>query len=234
MHRFQWLEDKGLAVAAISEREDGDCGFKADYAGLARKQLCESLNLDSNKLVCLRQVHGNTVVQVHAEDAGKGAQNRESALADADGLITNQPGIPLGISVADCVPLWLYDPVTQSGGVVHAGRQSTYHNIAKATVGALKIHFSVDPLNLYVCIGPSAGPERYEVSQEIAQDFQDSGYPVHGRTLDLWATNQQQLCEAGLVADNIEVMGYCTLSGDRFFSYRSGDDTARNLALFSL
>ncbi len=234
MQRFSWLEEKGLPVAALSDRSDGDCGFKADDGGANRKKLCTALDLDSASLVCIRQVHGTEVIPVQPEYAGRGAIHADTALAEADGLITRTPGIPLGISVADCVPLWLYDPTTHSGGVVHAGRNSTFENIAQSAVSALHTGYGVDPGDLFAVIGPSAGPESYEVSTEIAQSWADTGYPVYGRRLDLWATNQQQLEAAGLSRDHILVTGHCTIRDGRFFSYRGGDATSRNLALFCL
>mgnify|MGYP006277409031 CR=1 FL=1 len=223
----------GLRAAAMSGRSDGDCVLGRSSEA-ARRAFLAAQGLDPDRLVCPKQVHGVEVAIARKEDAGKGAFGPENALALADAVITNVPGLPIGITVADCVPVALYDPVRKAIGLAHAGREGTVQHIAAATVRAMTSAHGCDPAELLAYIGPSAGPCCYEVSEALAAAFTASGGPTQGRHLDLWQANRHQLRAAGLSDTNITVAGTCTICTDRFFSYRRENTPARNLMVLCL
>lgn len=231
MTRFDWLEQRGAAMALMSGVEDGDCGWDGCATGTRAAFLARSA-VAADKLVVLRQCHGDRIWPVGPEEAGQGARNRESALGDGDGLITNTPGIPLGINIADCVPLLLC-----GGGAVaavHAGRVGTELGIARRAVSALQSTYEVEPSSLFALIGPSAGPCCYQVGPDILEKAQSLGLSVVGDHLDLWASNRRQLIEAGVPASQIQVTGHCTLCNPGFFSYRARGTAERNMAVIML
>ena len=117
------------------------------------------------------------------------AANWAEALPETDGLITNVPEVPLVILVADCVPLYLFDPVQRVAGLVHAGRQGTFDNIAGTAIANMRAAYGTHPRDVHAVIGPSAGPDAYEVSESMANDWRDAGLPANGRLLDLWRAN---------------------------------------------
>lgn len=156
------------------------------------------------------------------------------AFPETDVIVTDVPGLPLGVTVADCVPVWLFDPVTQSGGLVHAGRAGTFRNAVGAALESINDAYGADPGNVHALIGPSAGPNAYEVSEEIAKEFAKAGYPVQGRLLDLWEANAMQLERAGVPRSQIDVCGICTITDGRFHSHRAHANGMRNLALLVL
>lgn len=223
MLRFSTLEDLGLSIAAMSEKSDGDCAHLD-----ARRRVCEAAGASFDRLVLLKQVHGDIVLSAERVRRN-GAGPREG-----DGLITREPSLPIGVLVADCVPVYLFDPVKRAGGIVHAGRAGTYSRIAESAIHALEREQRVNAGDVHALIGPSAGPCCYEVSTEIARDFEVAGLPVSGRYLDLWQANVLQLEGCGVPPTQIEVAGICTLCDGRFHSHRRNADGRRNLALLAL
>lgn len=217
----------------MSGSAEGDCALRADTQAQRSAFLC-NLDLDPARLTCPRQVHGIGVALAAHADAGKGAFGPENALAEADAIITNTPGLPIGITVADCVPIALYDPAHNAIGLAHAGRDGTLHDIAAATVRAMQQALASRPQDILAFIGPSAGPCCYEVSEDLADQFTGAGLPAQGRHLDLWAANRQQLQSAGLAPKNITTAHLCTICGTGFHSYRQHKTIARNLMVLCL
>lgn len=233
MLRFDAQERAGLRAGAISGRVDGDCVLGRSSEAARRAFLAE-LGLEAERLVCPKQVHGAVVVTATAENAGQGAFGPENAIALADAIITDVPGLPIGITVADCVPVALFDPVRRAIGLAHAGREGTVLQIAAATVQAMQSAYGCVPADLLAIVGPSAGPCCYEVSEELAIAFAAAGGPVQGRRLDLWGANAMQLTRAGVPASRISASGICTICGTDFFSFRREKTTARNLGVLCL
>jgi copper oxidase (laccase) domain-containing protein len=91
--------------------------------------------------------------------------------------------------------------------------------------------FRVRPSDVLAEIGPSAGPQSYEVSESIADEFAALGLPRNGRLLDLWGANRLQLERAGVPPSQITTTGHCTISDPRYFSHRRDASGCRNLAI---
>jgi len=174
------------------------------------------------------------IVAAHWEDRGRGAVGTAEAIAEAAGVVTNVPGLPLAVTVADCVPIYLYAPEWGAGGIIHAGREGTRQNIGGRAVAFLRECYGAPPEALFALIGPSAGPCCYEVAPELAAAFRQAKLPSKGRYLDLWAANRRQLEEAGVPSGNIMVSGRCTVCDGAFHSYRANGTNRRNLALITL
>lgn len=234
MIRWDTLESLGT-IAAFSERTDGDARrLPEGEASPGRVAVCEACGITPDHLVCAEQVHGVAVAVAREEDRARGARPGLPPFPKTDALVTDVPGLPLTISVADCVPVYLVDPMRRAIGLAHAGRAGTLGAIAARTVATLQGAFGCDPTDLTALIGPSAGPDRYEVSQEMADEWAAAGLPRRGRLLDLWGANGQQLEAAGLPSNRIRLSGCCTLAADRFHSHRRHADGCRNIALCCL
>ena len=215
-----------------------------------RARLCLALGVDQRTLVAARQVHGDRVQVVGAEDAGRGAVDGGLALPDADALVTRDSGVVLTAYYADCVPVCLYDPRAGAVGLAHAGWKGTVGETAAKAVRKMVEAFGSDPGDCLAAIGPSIGPCCYEVDEKVvgplAQAFEDwpdlvrpSGRQAADRPgkwkLDLWEANRRSLLRAGLRSENILVGGLCTACRrDIFFSHRAeGGRTGRLMALVS-
>jgi len=226
MIRFESLESLGVSLAVMSDKSDGDCRLNGECGREARTCFFARCGVDPERVAFGQQVHGTNVRSVCSGDA--------FPLADTDGLITNVSGLPLVVSVADCVPLYLFDPVRRAVGIVHAGRAGTRSNIAGRAIATMADAFGVFPGSVRAVIGPSAGPGAYEVSRELADDFAAAGLPVRGRFLDLWGANAIQLEESGVPPANVAISGLCTITTGKFHSHRADANGARNLALIML
>ncbi len=231
MYRCTYLEQSGAAQAIVSDRADGDCRLRDGLTGDA-KAFCGKLGIAPGALNFLKQVHGNKVIAVAGSDAVH--PGRQQPLDNADGMVTAVAGIPLAVSVADCVPLFLYSPQHRAGGLIHAGLRGTFNNIARVAVEVLANELNVPAGSLYAWIGPSAGPCCYEVSEEMAARFTAAGWVVSGRNADLWATNTLQLVAAGVPRAQVQAAGICTICDARFHSYRRDPGSGRNLALLAI
>ncbi len=206
--RFLSLERLGVRVAVISEMSDGDC--RSGGGGTA---FMAGLGIGAGDVVTARQVHG-------AEVAVAGEADRGRRFDSTDGLATAVAGLPLAVSVADCVPVYLVDPVRRAVGLVHAGREGVRQAIAGAAVRAMVDRLGCRAQHIHAVVGPSAGPCCYEVTEEMAGQFRALGLPANGRRLDLWEANALQLAGAGVPQEQIEISRLCTICGDRFWSYR--------------
>lgn len=230
MLRFPSLEDIGVRVAAFSSKEEGDCrpGKPGRAAFLAACGVAE------DSVVSGVQVHGVHVVRVDDTHRGLGAADWDAGVPETDALMTSVPGLPLSLLVADCVPVYLADTMRRVIGLAHAGRRGTRHGIASRLARAMIDDAGCLPEDIHAVIGPSAGPGKYEVSEEMADDWRQVGLPSNGRLLDLWKSNEAQLAGEGVHEKNIIITARCTISEDFFYSYRRDGNLGRNMAVLML
>ena len=162
---------------------------------------------------------------------GYGAADLNTAVEATDAMITDVPRLCLTVLAADCVLVLFFDPQKRVVAAVHAGWRGTVKLAAQKTAETLKQEFNCKPTNILVGIGPSIGPCHYEVGPEVITQVEDTfggtaGY-INGETpdgkgyFDLWKANKQQVMEAGVPAQNIEVAQICTYCNTHlFFSER--------------
>jgi YfiH family protein len=196
-----------------------------------RAAVAQILGFEPEALTLAEQVHGAVVAVVAAGDQGRGSVVEDDALGGADALVTNEPQIPLGILIADCVAVSLYDPARHVVGIAHAGWKGTLARIVEKTVEKMSGEFGTNPKNLVAGLSPSVGRCHYVVGPEVAdayvEEFGDDscGFveeePAGARRLDLWAANRHQLRAAGVPESQIETGGLCTACNPGlFYSYR--------------
>jgi polyphenol oxidase len=175
------------------------------------RRFCAAMGIRRERIAFTKQVHGDGVLAVRAP----------GVYEDTDALVTDVPGLILAVQVADCVPVFLFDPVRKAAGMVHAGWKGSALDIAVKTVVRMSESFGSRPETLQACIGPSIGPCCYEVGAEAAERFPSDF--VDGNKLDLWRYNYQSLVRYGLTGGNVSVSGLCTAChSDWFFSHRAG------------
>jgi YfiH family protein len=188
-----------------------------------RRRLFVALGRDPGTVYDVWQVHGVEVALAQAP------RSPGSPHLQADIILTDQPGLILMMRFADCVPIFLHDPIHRAIGIVHAGWLGTVRGAASAAVQAIQAQFGTDPANLVAGIGPSIGPDHYEVGNDVASQVRQAfgaDAPVlisiqNGRThFDLWAANRLLLERAGV--RNVETAGLCTVChNDDWFSHRA-------------
>ncbi len=171
--------------------------------------------------------------QVHSANVAV-AIGDEGVVKENDALITSEANVLLGVTVADCTPILLCDPVTNLIAAIHAGWRGTEQMITLATVRRM-LSLGARPENIFAFIGASASLEKYEVGLEVATLFESRHTRELGNNkflLDVKTANLDQLLYAGIPREQIEVSPLCTISDERLHSYRrDGKKSGRMLAV---
>lgn len=206
-----------------------------------RELLAETLDINADNFVFCRQVHDIKVRIVTMADLENDRSSVIPPQVEADAMVTDIPNFCLCVAVADCVPILLHDPVKKIIAAVHAGWKGTVKKIALNTVNAMSSSFDCNPENIIAGIGPSIGPEYYEIGEDVIGKVDHAfgakagnvlNHKKDGSTyLDLWQANKMTLVEAGLTDENIEIAGLCTYDNpELFYSYRRDGKRCGRLA----
>ena len=201
---------------------------------------------DAWETVTLRQVHGTEVRRVEGDQGVRTANSR--ALMDADGLMTQTPGIMLAVQVADCVPVLVADVKRRIVAGFHAGWRGTAAGIVEQGIARMVEEMGADPADMVGAVGPSIGACCYTVGDDVLRSFAARfGYAselfsglADGVHLDLAEANRRQLIGAGLGVDHAVVIGECTacarVDGRRkYFSHRAEKGfTGRSMGMIGI
>jgi YfiH family protein len=124
--------------------------------------------------VTLRQIHSGTVHIVESEDITQGRLQTADgrAVLRGDGLMTNLPGVFLGIQTADCVPVLVADVRRRAVAAFHAGWRGTLARIVERGIGTMRLRYGSRLRDLVAVIGPSIGPCCYSVGEEVSHEFE--------------------------------------------------------------
>ena len=254
------LDNTNLVVNTFTTRTGGVSRFPLDNLNLSynvgdeenrvaenRKIILDALNIDYRATVTAQQVHKDRISLVRKKDIGKGAFKYSKGIAQTDALITDIPGIPLLMCYADCVPIFILDPVKKAIALIHSGRKGTELELTLKTLFKMKKIFETNPHSCLAAIFPSIGPCCYCVKEENKIDdywlnaIKYNGELISlqnksGRSLDLRKANYLQLIKGGLQKKNIFVNEICTADHpELFFSYRRDKgNTGRMAAIFML
>ena len=183
--------------------------------------------------VLSKQSHETKVLKVGVKDRGKGI-TKDRDYEGIDALITDEEGIILSCFSADCVPILFYDPIHKAVGACHSGWRGTKGKILRNVVEEMRKHFSSNPAEILIAIGPSICKEQYVVSEDLALSFledypdlgEDSSSPIQRISkdkfqLDLWDLNSRIALDCGIKEEHISISGYCTMENpELFFSHR--------------
>jgi polyphenol oxidase len=201
----------------------GTVGDDPQRVGENRRRVLSALGRDPASVFDVWQVHG---VEVAIADAPR---LPETPHLQADSILTNQPGVTLMMRFADCVPILLHDPVSKVVGIVHAGWMGTVHGAVLSAVETMQTHFGSRLTDILAAIGPSIGPDHYQVGSDVVIQVNRAFGKDASRLLsvrggamyfDLWAANHQMLERSGV--QKIEVAGLCTACHtDDWFSHRA-------------
>ena len=121
--------------------------------------------IPAERLVLMGQVHGDRIFILDGDGPPPGS------IPECDGLITDRPGVALGIRTADCVPLLFVDRVRRVIGVAHAGWRGTALRIASKMVDLFEKRFSSRVEDILIAIGPAIGVCCYQVDAPVYAAF---------------------------------------------------------------
>jgi len=226
--------------AGITTRSAGNSELQE-----TRREIAHRLKIPYSRITTGDQVHKDNIAIVTDKDLGRD-------FPATDGLITHLPDVPLAVFVADCLPIFLFEPRRHVIGLLHAGWRGTVAGISSKAIGILLENFGVKAEDIIVAIGPHICKECYEVpwspvARALTECFEFLGREVlalvvseypKGKTktfhnkfwsIDLAKANCFQLQRAGVLPENIEISPICTYENRNFFSYRREKASAGRL-----
>lgn len=205
-----------------------------------RQHVLQAMGLTGTVLHAVRQVHGNQVCVVDEEAMRRGLHD-----VRADALVTTLPATPLGVLVADCLPIVVYGLDPPVLALIHAGRMGTYHHIVHHVLGVMRDQVGMAPDQLYAILGPAIGACCYHLDARAVNpfqarfpDWQDFFTPCGKEQwlMDLTAANKAQLIAGGIPPTHIEAADICTACHQRqLYSHRAeGNEAGRGMGIAAL
>jgi YfiH family protein len=243
------LKDAPALRCAFTTRQPGTANSESNFsldlgqrsAVLANRQrVLQTFGLAPTTLYTVRQVHGNHVCVVDAHVVQHGLHGVEG-----DALVTALPGVPLGVLVADCLPIMLYTSQPPLVAMVHAGRMGTYHQVVCKTIEVMQERFAVSPSQVYAVMGPAIGACCYTLDIQAVGPFQErfadwQQFFIARQpglwTMDLIAANTVQLQAAGVPQEHVHAAHICTACHNQYFySHRAeGREAGRGMGIVAL
>jgi len=205
----------------FAQRADDDFeNVKENY-----NRLCFALCIATEDIVCSTQVHGNFIRVITKDDRGGLFKPNSN---QADGAITDTPGVALLVFTADCVPILLHDPVKNVIGAVHAGWRGTAADAVGTAVRKMESEFGCSPAEIKAAIGPCISKCCYETDADVADALRitlsaeaESCLTRQGEKYytDLKEANRLLLSNSGV--NDIVISNECTSCRcDKYWSHR--------------
>jgi hypothetical protein len=189
--------------------------------------------------VFLYQVHGADGMVISSVEQAKNIKLLEPF---GDFLITNVPGIMLGILTGDCLPVVVYDPIHNVIGAAHAGWRGSVAGVLQSMIGAMKTAYGSCTKDLLVAFGPSAKTCCYEVDSAFRDAIATTQAGIQALVVrdekiyfDVPLYNKSKLIDVGVLAENIDTSAViCTICSSTFHSYRRDKTKLRQITGISL
>lgn len=199
-------------------------GFSTKEGGISPEPFCMNLSLATNDSrdnvlrnreiffgeLGIPQEKINFQKQIHSDIS----QNIETGgfAGECDATFTAKKDVFLTVSVADCLPVFLFDPKNEVIASIHAGWRGTAEKIVSKTITKISEQFGTAPEYIIAFMGPGISQEYFEVGEEVGELFRDEvkirkGEKFH---IDLKKENFEQLIKSGVKAENIEISPLCT------------------------
>ncbi len=227
----EFFADSGLLAFVTDRSVDFSLSsVKPSLSNSQKESLSRYADQFINEVALLKQIHGNDVVLVTKDFLV------QYSLKEADGLVTAEPDVPLTIRTADCLPVFIFDPVQRAIGLAHAGWRGSRKRIIRCTLGKMKAQWGSNPGDLKVAFGPSIRGCCYKVGPEFKHYFpSETIFRGKDLYLNLSLFNKHQLLDEGVIEENIFDSGICTCCDERWFSYRrEGEKAGRMISLMML
>jgi YfiH family protein len=189
------------------------------------ERFCAAAEIDRDRIIRTRQTHSSVVNLAAPVSSG----------LVGDGLATRVRNLWLAVTVADCLPVFVYDADNAAVAMVHTGWRGTLKEAPVECVRRMVVWFGSKASRLQALVGPGIGPCCFEVSSDLAGQFEKS-FPgsSNGKHVDLSRANRLALERAGVRC--VPGTAICTSCDEvNFFSHRrDGGTTGRMLALIAL
>ena len=221
------MKNKSLLDFSEKISNDVQAVFSLNPSNCYRKEIANKLEINIDNLAVPEQVH--SAVVEFARLPGN--------YPNADGLVTTESNILLTLKVADCVPIFLYEPLKRIIGLVHSGWRGTVENIVSNAIKLMQKN-GAKPRDIKCFLGPAIGKCCYEVGWEVSQNINDEAKKKIGCEkwkVDLRGQIRYQLIELGVSTNSIRISNICTYESLGCHSYRrDGENAGRMYAFLSL
>ncbi len=201
-------------------------GDQHSHVDANRAAVARAFGLEPHLLLTVSQVHGSEILVIDQPNPDVSHFQR----VDCDAIITNQRQILIGILVADCFPVILYDSQQQVSAVIHLGWRGTAAGLLGRTVSAMQTLFGARTEEIRAAVGPGIGAHSYEVDRPVRDAFRQgvgdwqniaSEVRLGHWQLDLQKSILLQLAATGIARENVDCVAACTCCHrETFFSYR--------------
>jgi len=204
-------------IVKLSEKKDGPMSSSGFLVGkfdnkeifYNRKIYFNKIGIGPELVVTTGSLHNNNISTVKDSHTGK-------ILKNVDGLLTNQSGLFLSLTVADCLPLYLFDPKNQIVGLLHCGWRGIEKNIVEEGIKKMIKDFGSLPENILAGIGPGISKCHFEVGEDVAGRLGSTE-----KFVDLKDLVNKKLLASGIKKENIEISPECThCLSEKYFSFR--------------
>ena len=225
--------------AVVSEKKDGSMKIFSDKSRDLltmenRKKFFVKKDIRFENVSSALLCHGNKIEKITSKNKGK-------IFEGVDGLLTREKEVFLSVTIADCLPVFFYEPSKNIIAIVHAGWRGLQKGIIEEMINEIVSEGGLSE-NIIAGIGPAIGVCHYEVGEDVAQEFSRYGSEIRKEKngnifLDLKRIAQLQLIENGILVDNIEINKECTFcEKGRYFSFRrdSGGDVLKMEAMIAI
>jgi YfiH family protein len=233
----QWLVPDWPAPARVrafvTTRAGGVSAGEYESMNLGDRSGDAPANVARNRLIVREHLPETPryMVQVHGTEVANLDRLGENDVATADAAVVSEPGRVGVVLTADCMPLFLCDEKGRRVAVAHAGWRGMSAGVIENTVSAM----GLDPARLMAWMGPTIGPQAFEVGPEVREAFMRVDARTEGAFVqhkpekymaDLYALARSRLARAGVA--NVFGGGFCTYrDAGRFFSYRRVRESGR-------
>ena len=193
-----------------------------------REALSQCLGITSSHVIIPKEVHETQWIWVESMHTRLSVAEREQLFV-CDALLTKEPGICIGVTTADCVPILLYDDSQRVVAAVHAGWKGVVKGILPKVVKEIASQMAIMPEHLNMRVNACISAACFEVGEEVAKLFEKEGldHDIVIRSsnytkphIDLRKAIKQQAEACGVKRDNISISNECTYDNDRYFSAR--------------
>lgn len=154
------------------------CGDFAEHVAENRKRLAAELGVTTDHIIMPHQVHGVEVRNIAGEFLTMPENIRKMVLEGVDAVMTDQKGVCIGVSTADCIPVLLYDEEHHAVAAIHAGWRGTLARIVHKTIQEMAFTYLTDPKKLKAVIGPGISLDHFEVGDEVYEAFEQAAFPM--------------------------------------------------------
>lgn len=212
------------------------CGDMPEHTAACRKALAEELGVDESHIIMPHQTHDINPRIIGSEFLSLPQDICRMLLEGVDSILTDVPGVCIGVSTADCVPVLLHDAAHNAVAAVHAGWRGTVKSVVLRAVTEMRLAYGTDAAALTAIVGPAISVKNFEVGDEVYNEFLEAKMPMDSIArreekwhIDLPLCNKMQLMMAGLKEENIQMSGICTYDNadDYFSARRLGKESGR-------